>query len=134
MYSVRSSSCQLDGPSADFAVLGFERCMVAKARRLLAAPPRYVKQVKTDCLLAKEPAREPGGADQAAVRGRRTRLSGGGVLGRSAPPRMEAERPALRRWRFAARKKTQRNALSIHEQGPALGWQCSSSTRYAGTW
>ena len=66
IYSVRSSSCQLDGPGADFtqsfcygegsvwhfvytrrlltngtyrpihdAVLGFERCMVAKARRLL---------------------------------------------------------------------------------------------------
>ena len=78
IYSVRSSSCQLDGPGADFtqsfcygegsvwdfvytrrlltngtyrpihdAVLGFEHCMVAKARRLLAAPPRYVKQVKT---------------------------------------------------------------------------------------
>ena len=30
---------------------------------------------------------------------------------------------------FAARKKTQRNALSIHEQGPALGWLCSSSSR-----
>ena len=28
---------------------------------------------------AKEPAREPGGADQAAAPGRHTRLSGGGV-------------------------------------------------------
>ena len=33
------------------AVLGFERCMVAKARRILDAPPRYLAQVKTDCLL-----------------------------------------------------------------------------------
>ena len=78
IYSVRSSSCQLDGPGADFtqsfcygknsvwdfvytrhlltngtyrpihdAVLGFEHCMVAKARRLLAAPPQYVKSRQT---------------------------------------------------------------------------------------
>ena len=33
------------------AVLGFEHCMVAKARRILDAPPRYLVQVKTDCLL-----------------------------------------------------------------------------------
>ena len=33
------------------AVLGFEHCMVAKARRILDAPPRYLAQVKTDCLL-----------------------------------------------------------------------------------
>ena len=33
------------------AVLGFEHCMVAKARRILDAPPRYLSQVKTDCLL-----------------------------------------------------------------------------------
>ena len=33
------------------AVLGFEHCMVAKARR---APPRYLKQVKTDCLLTQD--------------------------------------------------------------------------------
>ena len=31
--------------------LGFEHCMVAKARRILDAPPRYLAQVKTDCLL-----------------------------------------------------------------------------------
>ena len=30
--------------------LGFEHCMVAKARRILDAPP-YLAQVKTDCLL-----------------------------------------------------------------------------------
>ena len=33
------------------AVLGFEHCMVAKARRILDAPPRYLAQVKTDRLL-----------------------------------------------------------------------------------
>ena len=33
------------------AALGFEHCMVAKARRILDAPPRYLAQVKTDCLL-----------------------------------------------------------------------------------
>ena len=33
------------------AVLGFEHCTVAKARRILDAPPRYLAQVKTDCLL-----------------------------------------------------------------------------------
>ena len=80
VYSVRSSSSKLDGAGADFsqafaykggmvwdfvyarrllsnyrpihdAVLGFEHCMVAKARRILDAPPRYLAQVKTDCLL-----------------------------------------------------------------------------------
>ena len=82
VYSVRSSSSELDGAGADFsqafayeggmvwdfvyarrllsngtyrpihdAVLGFEHCMVAKARRILDAPPRYLAQVKTDCLL-----------------------------------------------------------------------------------
>ena len=81
VYSVRSSSSELDGAGADFfqafayeggmvwdfvyarrllsngtyrpihdAVLGFEHCMVAKARRILDAPPRYLAQVKTDCL------------------------------------------------------------------------------------
>ena len=112
IYSVRSSSCQLDGPGADFtqsfcygegsvwdfvytrrlltngtyrpihdAVLGFEHCMVAKARRLLAAPVREAGQdgLPTAPWAAKEPAREPGGADQAAAPGRHTRLSGGGV-------------------------------------------------------
>ena len=64
------------------AVLGFEHCMVAKARRLPAAPPRC--EAGQDGLptapgAAKEPAREPGGADQAAAPGRHTRLSGGGV-------------------------------------------------------
>ena len=82
VYSVCSSSSELDGAGADFsqafayeggmvwdfvyvrrllsngtyrpihyAVLGFEHCMVAKARRILDAPPRYLAQVKTDCLL-----------------------------------------------------------------------------------
>ena len=32
-------------------MLGFEHCMVAKVRRILDAPPRYLAQVKTDCLL-----------------------------------------------------------------------------------
>ena len=82
VYSVRSSSSELDGAGADFsqafayeggmvwnfvyarrllsngayrpihdAVLGFEHCMVAKARRILDAPPHSLAQVKTDCLL-----------------------------------------------------------------------------------
>ena len=33
------------------AVLGFEHCVVAKGRHILDAPPRYLAQVKTDCLL-----------------------------------------------------------------------------------
>ena len=137
IYSVRSSSCQLDGPGADFtqsfcygegsvwdfvharrlltngtyrpihdAVLGFEHCMVAKARRLLAAPPRYVKQVKTDCLLLQGLPKSRQESLEALTRLRHQ--DGTPVfrveeckplLGRSAPPRMEAERPALRRWR-----------------------------------
>ena len=135
IYSVRSSSCQLDGPGADFtqsfcygegsvwdfvytrrlltngtyrpihdAVLGFEHCTVAKARRLLAAPPRYVKQVKTDCLLLQGLPKSRQESVEALTRLRRQ--DGAPVfrveeckalLGRSAPPRMEAERPALRR-------------------------------------
>ena len=73
VYSVRSSSSELDGAGADFSqafayeggmVWDFvyarrllshrpihEHCMVAKARRILDAPPRYLAQVKTDCLL-----------------------------------------------------------------------------------
>ena len=75
VYSVRSSSSELDGAGARTslrpsptrgawcgtlsllsngtfrpihdAVLGFEHCMVAKARRILDAPPRYLAQVKT---------------------------------------------------------------------------------------
>ena len=129
IYSVRSSSCQLDGPGADFtqsfcygegsvfvytrrhgtyrpihdAVLGFEHCMVAKARRLLAAPPRYVKQVKTDCLLLQGLPKSRQESLEALTRLRHQ--DGTPVfrveeckplLGRSAPPRMEAERPALR--------------------------------------
>ena len=130
IYSVRSSSCQLDGPGGnlllggqrlDFvytrrlltngtyrpihdAVLGFEHCMVAKARRLLAAPLRYVKQVKTDCLLlqglpksrqesleALTRLRHQDGTPVFRVEERKP------LLGRSAPLRMEAERPAAAR-------------------------------------
>ena len=40
------------------AVLGFEHCMVAKARRILDAPPRYLAQVKTDCMPADAAAAE----------------------------------------------------------------------------
>ena len=39
------------------AALGFEHCLVAKARRILDAPPRYLAQVKTDCLLTRLPKR-----------------------------------------------------------------------------
>ena len=80
--------------------------MVAKARRLLAAPPRYVKQVKTDCLLLQGLPKSRQESLEALTRLRHQ--DGTPVfrveeckplLGRSAPPRMEAERPALRRWR-----------------------------------
>ena len=104
VYSVRSSSSELDGAGADFsrdfvyarrllsngtyrpihdAVLGFEHCMVAKARRILDAPPRYLAQVKTDCLLT-----------QPVYRVEETRP----LLGSSRAPCMEAERPKQRRW------------------------------------
>ena len=135
VYSVRSSSSELDGAGADFsqafayegglvwdfvyarrllsngtyrpihdAVLGFERCMVAKARRILDAPPRYLAQVKTDCLLtqrlpkrfaerlrALEALRHPDGAPVYRVEETKPLLSG-------RAPRMEAERPKQRRW------------------------------------
>ena len=135
VYSVRSSSSELDGAGADFsqafayeggmvwdfvyarrllsngtyspihdAVLGFEHCMVAKARRILDAPPRYLAQVKTDCLLtqrlpkrfaerlrALEALRHPDGTP--VYRAEETKP----LLG-SRAPRMEAERPKQRRW------------------------------------
>ena len=136
VYSVRSSSSELDGAGADFsqafayeggmvwdfvyarrllsngtyrpihdAVLGFEHCMVAKARRILDAPPRYLAQVKTDCLLtqrlpkrfterlrALEALRHPDGTPVYRVEETRP------LLGSSRAPRMEAERPKQRRW------------------------------------
>ena len=135
VYSVRSSSSELDGAGADFsqtfayeggmvwdfvyarrllsngtyrpihdAVLGFERCMVAKARRILDAPPRYLAQVKTDCLLtqrlpkrfaerlrALEALRHPDGAPVYRVEETKPLLG-------SRAPHMEAERPKQRRW------------------------------------
>ena len=136
VYSVRSSSSELDGAGADFsqafaykggmvwdfvyvrrllsngtyrpihdAVLGFEHCMVAKARRILDAPPRYLAQVKTDCLLtqrlpkrfaerlrALEALCHPDGTPVYRVEETRP------LLGSSRAPRMEAERPKQRRW------------------------------------
>ena len=126
VYSVRSSSSELDGAGADFsqafayeggmvwdfvyarrllsngtyrpihdAVLGFEHCMVAKARRILDAPPRYLAQVKTDCLLTQRlPKRfterlrakaglAGGGGDHAAGHGA---LGGPGVRGAERRP------------------------------------------------
>ena len=50
IYAWRLLSNGTNRPIHD-AVLGFEHCMVAKARRILDAPPRYLAQVKTDCLL-----------------------------------------------------------------------------------
>ena len=135
VYSVRSSSSELDGAGADFsqafayeggmvwdfvyarrllsngtyrpihdAVLGFEHCMVAKARRILDAPPRYLAQVKTDCLLtqrlpkrfaerlrALEALRHPDGTPVYRVEETKPLLG-------SRAPRMEAERPKQRRW------------------------------------
>ena len=111
IYSVRSSSCQLDGPGADFtqsfcygegSVWDF---VYTRRLRNVSPHPRRraglralhggqgpaaaggaptVREAGQDGLPtapapAKEPAREPGGADQAAAPGRHTRLSGGGV-------------------------------------------------------
>ena len=83
------------------AVLGFEHCMVAKARRILD----YLAQVKTDCLLtqrlpkrfterlrALEALRHPDGTPVYRVEETRP------LLGSSRAPRMEAERPKQRRW------------------------------------
>ena len=136
VYSVRSSSSELDGAGADFsqafayeggmvwdfvyarrllsngtyrpihdAALGFEHCMVAKARRILDAPPRYLAQVKTDCLLtqrlpkrfterlrALEALRHPDGTPVYRVEETKP------LLGSSRAPRMEAKRPKQRRW------------------------------------
>ena len=62
--------------------------MVAKARRILDAPPRYLAQVKTDCLLTQrlpkrfaEPGRHAGlprGRDE-AVAGQPGAAHGGGA-------------------------------------------------------
>ena len=92
-------------PPIHDAVLGFEHCMVAKARRILDAPPRYLAQVKTDCLLtqrlpkrfaerlrALEALRHPDGTPVYRVEETKP------LLGSSRAPRMEAERPKQRRW------------------------------------
>ena len=69
-------------------------------------PPTDVKQVKTDCLLLQGLPKSRQESLEALTRLRHQ--DGTPVfrveeckplLGRSAPPRMEAERPALRRWR-----------------------------------
>ena len=78
--------------------------MVAKARRILDAPPRYLAQVKTDCLLtqrlpkrfaerlrALEALRHPDGTPVYRVEETKPLLG-------SRAPRMEAERPKQRRW------------------------------------
>ena len=59
------------------AVLGFERCMVAKARRILDAPLRYLAQVKTDCLLTQRLPKRAAGAGGAAPPGRHAGLPRG---------------------------------------------------------
>ena len=79
--------------------------MVAKARRILDAPPRYLAQVKADCLLtqrlpkrfterlrALEALRHPDGTPVYRVEETKP------LLGSSRAPRMEAERPKQRRW------------------------------------
>ena len=134
VYSVRSSSSELDGAGADFsqafayeggmvwdfvyarrllsngayrpihdAVL--EHCMVAKARRILDAPPRYLAQVKTDCLLtqrlpkrfaerlrALEALRHPDGTPVYRVEETKPLLSGGAAHGGGAAQTTEVER------------------------------------------
>ena len=74
--------------------------MVAKARRILDAPPRYLAQVKTDCLLTQRlPKRftERLGAGGAAPPDG-TRRRDEALLGSSRAPCMEAERPKQWRW------------------------------------
>ena len=78
--------------------------MVAKARRILDAPPRYLAQVKTDCLLTQRlpkrfterlralEALHPDGTPVYRVEETKP------LLGSSRAPRMEAERPKQRRW------------------------------------
>ena len=124
---MRSSSSELDGAGADFSqALGgmvwdfvyarrllsngtyrpvHEHCMVAKARRILDAPPRCLAQAKTDCLLtqrlpkrfterlrALEALRHPDGTPVYRVEETKP------LLGSSRAPRMEAESPKQRRW------------------------------------
>ena len=77
--------------------------MVAKARRILDAPPRYLAQVKTDCLLTQRLPKRfterllalealPDGTPVYRVEETKP------LLGSSRAPRMEAERPKQRRW------------------------------------
>ena len=74
-------------------------------RRILDAPPRYLAQAKTDCLLtqrlpkrfterllALEALRHPDGTPVYRVEETKP------LLGSSRAPRMEAERPKQRRW------------------------------------
>ena len=76
-------------------VLGFEHCMVAKAR-----PPRYLANAcRSGCqsalrLRALE-LRHPGGTPVCRVEETKP------LLGSSRAPRMEAERPKQRRWNLA---------------------------------
>ena len=76
-YSVRSSSSKLDG------------------RRILDAPPRYLAQVKTDCLLTQRlPKRFTERLEALATRTAVHRVEETRpLLGSSRAPRMEAERP-----------------------------------------
>ena len=87
--------------------------MVAKARRILNAPPRYLAQVKTDCLLTTQrlPKRLCGaaaGAGGAAPPGRRAGLPRGrdeAVAGQQQGAAHKAERPKQRRWRLRERAR-----------------------------
>ena len=77
------------------AVLGFEHCMVAKARRILDAPPRYLAQVKTDCLLTQ---RLPKRFTERLRALEAPRHPDGTPVYRVEEMSMEAERPKQRRW------------------------------------
>ena len=142
IYSVRSSSCQLDGSGADHAKLllrgglrvqrspiqlGFEHCMVAK----------------TDCLLLQGLPKSRQESLEALTRLRQEECKP--LLGCSAPPRMEAERPALRRWREvedplehcaagrAPGRRTLRARSSRRADGRPLGVQVRPQSKRAKT-
>ena len=83
IYSVRSSSCQLDVSPHPRRRAGLRALHGGQGPAAAGGAPT-VREAGQDGLptapgAAKEPAREPGGADQAAAPGRHTRLSGGGV-------------------------------------------------------
>ena len=104
IYSVRSSSCQLDGPGADFtqsfcygegSVWDF-----VYTRRLLTNGTHLRRRARLRALHGGQGPAAAGGArfvkqvtDQGLPKSRQESLEA------RAPPRMEAERPALRRWR-----------------------------------